>query len=85
MNANEEMLAGNQILILVILRLLNLNTGYADTHADFCVKIMSFCYKQYLNRHLLHPSHDFCSICVVLATGIIAFVTATWFIKESKR
>ena len=46
MNANEEMLA-MLILMLVILMLIlmlnNLNTGYADTDADLCIRIMSLC------------------------------------------
>ena len=36
MNANEECL-----LPMLILMLLNLNTCYADTNADLCIRIMS--------------------------------------------
>ena len=45
MNANEECLLAMPILMLVflILMLLNLNTGYADTDADLCIRIMSLC------------------------------------------
>ena len=28
-------------IVMLILMLLNLNTGYADTSANFCIKIMS--------------------------------------------
>ena len=37
MNANEEMLAGNAdmlVILMLILMLFNLNTDYADTDAD---------------------------------------------------
>ena len=51
MNANEacdwmlmrKCLLAMLILMLFILMLLNLNTGYADTDADLCIRIMSLC------------------------------------------
>ena len=47
MNANEEMLPGNAdtdaMLLMLILMLLDLNTGNADTEADVCIKFMSLC------------------------------------------
>ena len=43
MNANEEMLAGYADILMLILMLLNLNTGYDDTDADLCIRIMSLC------------------------------------------
>ena len=50
MNANEEMLAGyadpDAVILILILMLLNLNTGYADTDADLCIRIMSLCCKR---------------------------------------
>ena len=47
MNANEEMLAGyadpDASYPDADPVLLNLNAGYADTDADLCIRIMSFC------------------------------------------
>ena len=49
MNANEEMLAGyadphaSYPILMLILMLFNLNTGYADTDADLFIRIMSLC------------------------------------------
>ena len=47
MNADEEMLAGyadpDASCPGADLMLLNLNTGYADTDADLCIRIMSLC------------------------------------------
>ena len=31
------------VILMLILMLFNLNTGYADTDADLCIKIMSLC------------------------------------------
>ena len=49
MNANEEMLAGyadpDASYPDAVLMLQNLNTGYADTDADLCIRIMSLCCK----------------------------------------
>ena len=48
-NANEDMLAGNAALVLLILMLilmlLKLNTGYSDTDDDLCIRIMSLYFK----------------------------------------
>ena len=30
-------------ILMLILMLINLNTGYADTDADLCIRIMSLC------------------------------------------
>ena len=46
MNASEAcpwMLMRKCLLAMLILMLLNLNTGYADTDADLCIRIMSLC------------------------------------------
>ena len=47
MNANQEMIAGyadpDVVILMLILMLLILKTGYADTDADLCIKIMSLC------------------------------------------
>ena len=49
LNANEEMLAGyadpdaSYPDAAPDAILLNLNTGYADTDADLCIRIMSLC------------------------------------------
>ena len=37
------MLMKKCLLAMLILMLLNLNTGYADTDADICIRIMSLC------------------------------------------
>ena len=39
----RKCLLATLILMLVILMLLNLNTGYADTDAELCIRIMSLC------------------------------------------
>ena len=31
------------VILMLILMLHNLNTGYADTDADLCIRIMSLC------------------------------------------
>ena len=31
------------VILMLILMLPNLNTGYADTDADLCIRIMSLC------------------------------------------
>ena len=43
MNDNETMFAGILMLFVLMLipTLLNLNTGYADTDADLCIRVMS--------------------------------------------
>ena len=38
------MLMRKCLLAMLILMLLNLNTGYTDTDADLCIRIMSLCY-----------------------------------------
>ena len=47
LKANKKMLAGNvdadALYPDAVLMLLNLITGYADTDADLCIKIMSLC------------------------------------------
>ena len=32
------------VILMLILMLFNLNTGYADTDADLCIRIMSLCF-----------------------------------------
>ena len=38
------------VIMMLIFMLLNLNTGYADTDADLCVKFLSFRYHKYRMR-----------------------------------
>ena len=33
------------VILMLILMQLNLNTGYADTDADLCIRIMSLCFR----------------------------------------
>ena len=69
LNANEKMLVDNSdadnVILMLILMLLNLNTGYADVNTDLCIRITFLkCYsklKQYI-KSCEHRSFIFLKI-----------------------
>ena len=60
------MLMRKCLLAMLILMLLNLNTDYADTNADLCIRIMSLCCMETSTLPVKTENFDLCSALMVI-------------------